>query len=449
MGPAGKYFIDKIGAPAFGALARNLMSTERGDAQRLLLRALESSGMTPQDAAAELNRMGPDAVLADLSPALRQLGIDTTSIPGSSARNIAESTLIPRARQQQDVIWNEINQTIGGPPGKKASLEAIERSQKEAAGPLYDEAYGEAIQPTQDLLNMLEVDDVKKAYKAGRRLRQLESGAPVESFALVEGQWKDFPNMQEWDYIQRGLRSRAEANRIKNPTVARAIYQARNDMLEQLDEVNPAFGEARRTYAQHEALKDAMDAGERFLKEDEELLGEFVRGLTDSERQAYMVGVAKTLRREIMGAGQNRDISKLKLFNSPLNQEKLTAVLGPQRAQRVLDMAENLGQQQITANRTLNRSPTADILAGQKRMGPRSVGDFVSGALDTAFGNPELSIRNADSLANMLYGQPSAAAMQPTLGGLLQLPPNIGEVTPSIYGLLGAQTYESMLGDNR
>lgn len=450
-GGAGRYFIDKIGAPLFGRLMRNLASTERGDARRLLLRALEDSGMSPEQALGELDRMGPDAVLADLSPALRQLGIDATSIPGSTARNTAESVLLPRAAAQQKVLWDTVNEVMGQPPGVKMSLDAIEASQRRAAGPMYDAAYDAVIEPTEDLLSLLEVPDVKKAYKSGQRLAQLELGAPIKAKALVDDEWVEFPDMREWDLIQRGLRARAEGARIKNPTLARALYGARGEMLSIIDDINPEFAAARNTYAKHEALKDAMGAGEKFLKEDEELLEEFISGLTDSEKQAYMIGVAKTIRREIMGMGKNRDASLNKIFNVPLYQEKLTSVLGTDRAGQVLQMAEDLGRMQATKNKTLSRSPTADILAGQQRMqGPRSVGDLTAQAVDAVFGNPELSARNANYLGDMMYGRPgSPAAMQPTLGGgLLQVPQNIGEVTPFAYGLLGGQTYNT-LGDEQ
>ena len=442
-GIAGKLVIDKVVAPLAARIGRNIASTERGDAKRLILRAMESSGMQPQDALVKMQTMGPDAVLADLSPALRQLGIEATSIAGSDARTIAEKALIPRAQRQQDVIWDFTNRIMDNPPGKKASLQLITANQRRMAKPLYDEAYRAEIPLIPELQGFLDVPWIKKAYKKAQNLAQLEKRQKTVGTAW-DPELQDFtsyPDMMEWDLIQRGLRLEAESKRIKSPSTARALYRARDELLGYLDEINPAFKDARQTYAHHEALKDAMDAGEKFLKEDEELLEEFVQSMTESERAAYMVGVAKTLRREIMGMGKNRNVALNKVFNTPLYQQKLNSVLGEEKAGKVLEMADNLGQQSLTMNKTLNRSPTADILSGQQQMqGPGSLFDLTKAATDAVLGQPSLSIRNADYLASMLYGRPpSAQSIQPILGGLVQLPQRLGEVTPAAYGLLGAQ----------
>ena len=137
----------------------------------------------------------------------------------------------------------------------------------------------------------------KKPRKLLRKTGEDDNGDPL--YELVAN-----PTWQEIDYVQRGLRHKAQGLRINQPDESRLWGNRRHQFLEEVDEANKPFARARRIWAGEEAVKEAADRGKNLFKardkdwDADDLTVEFER-FTPSEKQGFMAGVVKALRTSV------------------------------------------------------------------------------------------------------------------------------------------------------
>lgn len=454
-GSLGYAIVNKVGIPMAKALWRRVSTAPRTEATRLVRQALEDTGLTREAAEAELKRLGPDAILADLEGQLTNLARTAHSQPTGPARKAAEDLLTQRDLKQQSQLWG-LTRRLTGSSGKTYTTEkALSAAQKKASQKHYKEAYKVPINPTGALQDLMELKSIKSAYRLGREMAENTGGKAAVGKMFKDGEWVDFPQIHEWDWIQRGLNRRISTMlRAGDKAGARAVIKLRQRVLDELDAQNPAFGKARQTYAGHAAVKDAMEAGKKFITQDADMLDDYVMGLTASEKQGYMIGVTKAIRDQILRPGETRDITRIPLFQSPLIRERLVAVLGEENTDMIMDQAQRLAQMRRTKNTVMTRSPTADILAGQE-LG--RAGSVMGGAAEAASGNVksglgqmlrsvtspgQMTPETAQALAQLLFQK------NPNLGPLYPkplIPPNIPNLAP-IYGGMGGGNIGGLLG---
>ncbi len=146
-----------------------------------------------------------------------------------------------------------------------------------------------------------------------------------------------YPNIQFWDYVQRGLKE--EIDNAKGAARTR-LSGVRDNLLKQLDEQVPEFADARRTAASFFGAEDALEAGKNFVTSKEKDLTESARNFAafkPEEKQIFQRSFASNLATQIEAITPGADLTaRSKVLDSVflrqgLPRRKIEMVLGPQK----------------------------------------------------------------------------------------------------------------------
>jgi hypothetical protein len=277
--------------------------------------------------------------------------------------------------------------------------ESIMQTRAQQARPLYEKAY-EAQAWDDKLAALLQRPAMKEAFTRARTLAANEGVDPktlgITGFneagdPILDG----IPTMRTWDFMKRGLDDIIEKNR--NPLTGRleldesgrAINGLKNTLLRELDGINPDYAAARRSYAGHSEMLDAVNYGREFAKGDIDVLSQRISEMSPSEQDMFRVGAVREFRRTIGKSQDGADIVRT-MFGSPEKRARLRMLFrNPeefQTFQRIMEMERETTR---TARTVTGGSPTGRIAAEQD--------DLMSGALEDAVrGNgPVAMARNA------------------------------------------------------
>ena len=446
-GPVAHVILKGIGDGASRLLVRKAVSTPK-KARKLVNEALKNSGYSVDEAQQIVDDLGPDAVLADLGGQLRNMARTAHSSPTGTARKSAEDFLQARDAKQHEKLWSLTRSLVGNEGRTANALDELNNAQRAAAGPLYKKAYQTSIPHTERLKEALELDSVKRAFRKGLALEENEAGRKLKE------KLGKFPSMRGWDMIQRGLRREADTRfRGGDKAGAASLLKLRAGVLDDIDNVNPDFARARSVWAKGEATKEAMIQGTRFLKEDEELLEAAIESMTESEKQAFTLGVTKAIRETLDKVSVNRDLGRINLFQSPTAQRRLSMALGEDNANQILTTAKNLHEMTVTKNTILNRSPTADIMAGQNAAGLRGAaaelmrGNREGAARAMLNRNAEIQQAKVASGLGDLLLTPNPNISQMLAPAQLNVPQSIRPEPSLLGGAMGAQLINPLLGE--
>jgi hypothetical protein len=115
-------------------------------AARNVANVLADIGMTPQQAKTALAKMGPDATLADIDPALTAEAGGLAS-QGGAPTSILKNAMAQRAAGADDRVSQAVETTLGPRPDLTASTEAIKAQASADAGPHYQSAPTDPLDP--------------------------------------------------------------------------------------------------------------------------------------------------------------------------------------------------------------------------------------------------------------------------------------------------------------
>ncbi len=366
MKGAGIGLVAGAAAPAVGRLAGAGISKAMGrggdKATQQVARALEADGVSPQAMA----NMAPDEMIADLGPNLQQMASVQAATPGPGRQVVREAMTARQAGAGQRT-QDAVDQALGPRTNIVQSADQISADRAAAAAPLYQQAYATPIQVTQPILDILDTPTGRAAFAKAKRLAADER-APIDPANL---------DTRALDYLKRGLDDVAGAlAKGGRREQLRAVNDMRTTLLGEMDQMNPAYAQARAAYAGPSGVLDAMDAGksvfQRSLSPDE--LRKEIAALGQAERSAFQEG-ARSQIEEIMATARNDAGAAIReLAEKGWNREKLRIIVGS-KAEDLIGALEKEKRYAGTANRTLNNSETAPRVAGMADMA-RQAGGF-------------------------------------------------------------------------
>lgn len=299
-----------VGAPLTAQRAmsagRSMTPTGRqtkmqGRAREQVMRELENSGMSVEEAQQHLRR-NPDLVLGDLSDNLSQRTATVATKPGPAAEK-AKDVLVPRYRDQLERISPAIRKGLGEDARYMDAVEELQTSMRQRARPLYDQAYKTPLEPTDRMRKLVEAIP-KEAFNKAKKLAKTEN---VE----LELRPDNLIDTRSLDYVLRGLSDiEGTALRSGSNQYAKALGSVRRDLVESINDQNPAFGQARRVWSGGKADEEALQLGRKALREDSEELGAAVDKMSESEKKHFRIGVMKGIENTIEGMSVNRDLVK-------------------------------------------------------------------------------------------------------------------------------------------
>lgn len=365
------------GANALARPLRGMLNPEAEATRRVAGAIQRDNPNTPNapavaaNALEDANTAGVPAVVGDMGGsrtlALARSAADTSP----EARGALQNAVNDRFEGQSDRVGNVVRSIIGGDPNAAVTREALTNAARTANRPAYQRAYAQGNSVWDETLQSLaEAPAMQNAMRTagvtGRNRAVADGFPPVRNpfvtdpatgrLVLRQGPngETNIPNLQFWDHVKRELDKVGTGE-------ARSLAEA---LRNHLDELVPAYREARAGAAAAFGGQDALEAGQQFVMSSMPL-NEARRAhaqLSPAERRLFAQGFASDLLDKIAKVGDRRNIIN-SIFGSPDSRARMQLALGPQGAARLEAAAriENILDRLRTA--TQGNSRTAQYLA--------------------------------------------------------------------------------------
>lgn len=294
-----------------------------------------------------------------------------------------------RFYDQSNRAVQKVSKIVGGKIDDLAAQDQLRSAARRSNSAAYEKAYRMNFaggQPMQldAIQSRLPADAVREAMKIAKAegrpfgeqlIASIDDTADAVTFRRA-------PSMREWDYIQRGLRGSADkAFRSGSGGAGTAYKELRQDLLGILDQVNPAFKQARQGASAAFGAEDALEAGKKFAATRRNT-GEMARAIKDmkpAEKKLFETGFASELVDRLKSPSDSVDVIK-QVFGSPEAREKIAMAFGPKRAREIEAFARVEAAMQIT-RQSLGNSTTAKQLAEMGLVGGANIGATTYGAV--------------------------------------------------------------------
>lgn len=348
-------------------------------AQRKLLETLSRDAPPGTDpikwARARLAKLGPEATIADLGENAADLTRTASSVPGR-AKQMAGRVFTQRQGGQARRIQESAQKGLGTEGRFYASIDDLMRARKEAAAPLYEQAYAKDFVWSDDLQTLLDRPSGRQAIARAYRIAA-EEGRDPKGLGLDFNEAGDViftkvPSMQTLDYVKRGLDDVVEqfrdpvTGKLRLDESGRAINSTRAAFVGELRRMNPEYSAALDAWGGPSQSLEAINLGRNFAKGDMEITAKRLSELSDGDKEFFREGVTRAITDLL--ESQTDGINKVRrLFGSPAMRKKLEAVFPDSKSFREFQ-AQMLREAKMfsTKNTVLGGSPTARITASQQ-----------------------------------------------------------------------------------
>ncbi|MES2367713.1 MAG: cation-transporting P-type ATPase [Pseudomonadota bacterium] len=368
------------------ALTQSLSSMSDEGAARLLADNMVREGISPEEAAQQLARLGPNAIPADANNSFaRLLRAAVNEIPRLQGR--ANTVLNERQAGQAGRLASALDDSLGV-PGLNVNDE-IERLRVVTApviNGLYERARATPMALSDSLRTLLNgKNSLGGAFRSAQRrvADKRAAGDQITHFDLIDA------TKQELD-DQIGVALRAGENNR-----ARDLVRLKNVMVEEADRTVPDYKDARQMFAGRAALESAADQGTLFLKMNPREVEGFTQGMGESELRMFRLGAKQAILDKIdtlpVGAdgakrlfGKNGDVSKLRnlfpdekqfqQFSDALEQEATFSM-----TRRAAQGNSTTAMQLADANNARSVMNSARALLGDPTAAAQEFGQILSG----------------------------------------------------------------------
>jgi hypothetical protein len=282
-----------------------------------------------------------DAIIPDVAgESTRGLARAAASVSGEG-RDIATKTLDERAANLGDEIANDVGDVLAGGKSAADALDEIATRQKANAGNDYNAAFMQEGSPVtvevgDDLKRLFALPSFDEAVEQARNLAKFDGVEIPSAQDLIDGKKIDNLSLQELHYVKMGLDEvmglgkRGQSKTSIGRGVERGLKGARAEFIDILDNASPkidgesAYKTARNKFAGDARLQEAIEDGRKFfsLKPDE--MQSSVARLSDSEKEAFRIGVAEAVRDSVDKTADLADAGR-KIFGNKKQRKLLRA----------------------------------------------------------------------------------------------------------------------------
>lgn len=387
--PAVGYGVGKVAQ--VGKRMLGLQSPER-EANMLLVRALQGDELTPEQLATKIGTSGGKPVtIADLADENVRRLADQVSLQGGPGAKGLNNFLDTRQADQGGRILGDIKGSLSSSTdtyGLDANLTKL----RSASAPLWEEAMNQPPVWNDHLAKFADEPVVKQGMSQGIKLARLEALAKNEPFDPAAYAVTGFneagdpilggvPTWRTWQAAKEGLDQQIEAARGpfgQATKASRALTDAKNALLENLDSANPVYKQARAAWAGPSAQKDAIDVGDKFLRLDPEQIAAQTSKMSQDELAAFRVGAARALQDQVDKVKGLGDATK-RIFNDNRVKDQIEAAFGKNAYLQFEDAMMTESAMARTRTAVTGNSKTAQRLLGAQDVGEQIAQDFLTG----------------------------------------------------------------------
>jgi hypothetical protein len=301
-------------------------------ARQKVAEAFARDQRTTQQAAARMDRLGPEATVADTGGQNTRQLLDTLATLPGATKNQVETVIRNRQAGRADRMIDAA-ESASGTGGLRMSTEMGDwMAQREAAaGPLYERVTKMVVQPNASLTNMIGRAEQLGATQFGQKM----AIARNQPWTLDTTGNQPY-SMRDLDNLKKGmdqLISKETKPDGKLTPLGASYDDLRRDLIKKLDQSTMGqYKAARDAFAGPSALMDAATAGRMALTKDDATIKTMQAGMSRSEKDAFALGAFEALRAKLGArAGQTQ---MMELWREQGMQEKLKAIFGTERAYR-------------------------------------------------------------------------------------------------------------------
>lgn len=310
-------------------------------ARQKVAEAFARDQRTPQQAATRMDRLGPEATVADTGGQNTRQLLDTLAILPGQTKNQVETVIRNRQAGRADRMIDAA-ESASGTGGLRLSTEMNDwMAQREAqAGPLYQAVTQLTVRPNAALAATIEAAEQLGAAQLGQRM----ATARRQPWTLDTASNQPH-SMRDLDNLKKGLDQLVSKETKPDGTMTplgASYNDLRQNLINQLDRATMGqYKAARDAYAGPSAVMDAATAGRQALNRDDATITAMQTGMSRSERDAFALGAFEALRAKLGSrAGQTQF---MELWREKGMQEKLKAIFGTERAYR--EFAANVAKE--------------------------------------------------------------------------------------------------------
>lgn len=334
-------------AYALGLKADDAVATA---AERKALQKLEGAGMTPESVQKALDDEAAkgitDTIIPDVAGEPTRGLARAAAISSDEGREIATQTLDERAASLGDRIADDVGEVLAGGKGAADALDEISARQRASAKTDYDLAFNVdgrpvTVEVTNELRRLFALPAFDEAVEQARNLAKFDGVDLPSAGDLIDGKKLDNLSLQELHYIKMGLDEvmglgkRGQAKTSIGRGVEGRLKQVRRDFVDILDNASPRIkndaGEevssymvARNKFAGDARLQEAIEDGQAFFRMKPDQLQRRVAQMSDSEKEAFRIGVAQAVRDSVDKVSDLADAGK-RIFGNPEKRKLLRA----------------------------------------------------------------------------------------------------------------------------
>lgn len=321
---------------------------------RKVAEALIRDGYTPEQAAARLAEMGPDAIMADLGQNTRNLAGAISRVPGEGAGNLTARVTARQegVRDAGNVLSGSQSQRVMSGvdsliPDKVDETLKAAASQRAKAGANYEAARAEPINNLVDIAPIVKsLDDEIASSKGGIR-----TGLERVKTFLVDGKGNPEVTIDALHQAKMAiddLMSSGEGRNSMGRVAQQRIKDYQTQLLNAIETSGPAGAEyatGRGATAAAWRTQDALESGMAFMSKAEfggqKQLSTALAKMTDEERHAFRMGAAQAIKGKLADLNVRADATK-RVMDIPALEEKIRTAFGDQQTfKRYIDLLKN------------------------------------------------------------------------------------------------------------
>jgi len=430
--------VPAIGAAAKGAYSGVADALRRGNIGASVGKELGVSNSTgrvltniigqddPAMMAAALQRAGPNAMLADVSPQATGM-LDMAMRSPIPAARTAGRAVEDRASGAYGDVTRALDASMGGAQGIRTAQGAIVKGSAPARKAAYDAAYARPIDYAapagSKLMDELTPRIPPQAIAYANRLMQTRGEQSAQIMASISDDgvvsFTRPPDVRQWDYIKQGIDMLAEtgdgAGALGGQTRLGASYQGlARDVRDAVAEAVPEYKTALSVASDAIGERNAVEFGSKLLRTTTtpEQAREAIEGASEAELVAMRQGVRSQIQNTLgdvrkVASDQNLDARQVQKAFGDLSSEnaqgKLSLLMGdawPALKQQLDEAGAALGLRARTGanSATFGRGAADQAITDEVTPGALRSGRPVKAAQDlaaTAMGAGPEAVRRA------------------------------------------------------
>ena len=391
---------------------RNVAEGMSRRASNQMVKAMKAD--TPTAVRAEIDRLGPDAMLADAGPAF--LGkAQGASLNSEEGRSVLQTALTQRDRATNSRIVSDVNRALGPAEDPQTVANAIRTRRSEIDSVAYPQALDSApavrTAPILSQLDDMIPQSVGLEQKALQTLRDMMTRYERRPRVDAQGYPQyDSRGFQLWDDVPVSQNNASVLHKVKQEldnvieydapglgvpasafrTQQASLKELRFRLNQALEQQVPGYAEANRASAALARRQEAVDLGTRYLGGGKATAspGRFAdefQLLEPGERIAFAKGSRGDIERKL--GTKSNDLQALKgelQGEGGWNTAKIGTVHGDDAANELMATVERNLKFRDTHHKVVENSQTAQRLAAAAEMKPSTINE---NAIVTPSGN--------------------------------------------------------------